>query len=615
MNTNLRITGLASGIDTESMIEQLMEAEKTKVNKVKQQKQLLVWRQEMYNDLNKEFANFILNTKKELGLISSTSNGTLVPNSYRNLSWVMKATSSDTSKATVSASTNTLAGSYKVNVKQLAEGVSMYSGSKIEGDELVSDVLNISDSSSDGETVDSKIEFRINGKRFLIGDLETNEDGIVYEEGKYIDKEGYLRQKVEDGEDIYVLDGEDKIRFDVIINKDFSSATMKDVLSDLTKEINNTEGIGVKASYDSNYGVFFLNTVGTGRESYIEITAGKDESGEISENTINFFEALNLKVKGYTYADDEESTVGEAADGTFDIAGSKKYQGIDAKFSFNGIEDLTSSTNNITINGISMNVTGEGEFTINVSTDVDSVYEKIKSFVDEYNKLVDKTSELLSQKRYYDYAPLTDEQKKDMEESEIKLWEEKAKSGLLRNDDIISRTMQKIRSSLYEGFEGAFSLITQIGITTEKYSSGSAGGRLEIDEKKLKEALAKDPNGVMEMLFEGSSDDYEGGLVNRIYDNLIQGMEEIIKKSGTGDNSNLYRNVKSNILVDFVTKYGSISLLDKDINDYNDRIDELNDELSEKEEYYYSKFSTLETYISRMNAQSAWLTQQFSSNY
>lgn len=609
MNTNLRITGLASGIDTESMIEQLMEAEKTKVNKVKQQKQLLVWRQEMYNDLNKEFANFILNTKKELGLISSTSNGTLVPNSYRNLSWVMKATSSDTSKATVSASTNTLAGSYKVNVKQLAEGVSIYSGSKIVGDELVSDVLNISDSSSDGETVDSKIEFRINGKRFLIGDLETNEDGIVYEEGKYIDKEGYLRQKVEDGEDIYVLDGEDKIRFDVIINKDFSSATMKDVLSDLTKEINNTEGIGVKASYDSNYGVFFLNTVGTGREnSFIEITAGDNVT-----NANYFFGALNLKVKGYIY-DNEQDAEGIPVDDTFNITDNKKYQGIDAEFAFNGIDGLTSPTNNITINGISMNIAEEGEFTVNVSTDVDSVYEKIKGFVDEYNKLVDKASELLFQKRYYDYAPLTEEQKKEMEESEIKLWEEKAKSGLLRNDDIISRIMQKIRSSLYEGFEGAFSLITQIGITTEKYSSGSAGGRLEIDEKKLKEAISKAPNGVMELLFEGSSENSKGGIVNRIYDNLIQGMEEIIKKSGTGDNSSLYRNVKSNILVDFVSQYGSISLLDKDITDFNERIDELNDELVEKESYYYNKFAAMESYINQMNAQSMWLAQQFSNN-
>lgn len=64
MNTDLRITGLMSGIDTESMIESLMKAERTKVDTVKQDRQLVVWRKEMYNNLNKEFANFIINTRK-----------------------------------------------------------------------------------------------------------------------------------------------------------------------------------------------------------------------------------------------------------------------------------------------------------------------------------------------------------------------------------------------------------------------------------------------------------------------------------------------------------------------------------------------------------------------
>ena len=68
-----------------------------------------------------------------------------------------------------------------------------------------------------------------------------------------------------------------------------------------------------------------------------------------------------------------------------------------------------------------------------------------------------------------------------------------------------------------------------------------------------------------------------GGLVTRIYDNLIVGMEEIIKKSGTGGENDLFRGVKGNILMDFITEYGSISMLDKDILQYSRRIDDLND--------------------------------------
>lgn len=304
------------------------------------------------------------------------------------------------------------------------------------------------------------------------------------------------------------------------------------------------------------------------------------------------------------------------ADGTgHDLALGTKYIGQDALIHFNGAENITSSSNNITINGINMSLMGTGEFTVTVNTDVDGIYQKISSFIEEYNKLVDKVDELLKQKRYYDYKPLTDAQKEEMKDKEIELWEEKAKSGLLKNDDIIARTMQNIRSSIYEEFEGVFKLITEIGITTEKYASGTAGGRLEIkDEQKLRQAISENPEGVMELLFKESSEESAGGIVTRIYDNLISGMEEIIKKSGTGDNASLYRNVKSTILLDFVTEYGSISLLDKSIADYDKRIADLNDALRDKENYYYKKFAALETAISRMNAQSMWLAQQFNYN-
>src|SRR5690606_30389919 len=110
--------------------------------------------------------------------------------------------------------------------------------------------------------------------------------------------------------------------------------------------------------------------------------------------------------------------------------------------------------------------------------------------------------------RYRDYPPLTAEQKKEMDKSDIELWEEKAKSGLLRNDSIIQSTMLSVRQSLYElsaGIEGSFKLITDIGISTEKYSRGSAGGKLVIDEQKLRQAIADDPEGVMELLFKESN--------------------------------------------------------------------------------------------------------------
>lgn len=125
------------------------------------------------------------------------------------------------------------------------------------------------------------------------------------------------------------------------------------------------------------------------------------------------------------------------------------------------------------------------------------------------------------------------------------------------------------------------------------------------------ELLFKESNPDKVETIDGKEVKQIGGIVTRIYDNLIAGMEEIIKKSGTGDSTDLYRNVKSNILLDFVTEYGSVSLLDKDVLDYSRRIDDLNQMLFRKENNYYAKFTAMERAISRMNQQSMWLMQQF----
>ena len=75
--------------------------------------------------------------------------------------------------------------------------------------------------------------------------------------------------------------------------------------------------------------------------------------------------------------------------------------------------------------------------TINISNDTEQVFENIKKFVESYNELIGKVQEKLQETRYRDYRPLTDEQREEMTERQIELWEERAKSGLLRRDSIL----------------------------------------------------------------------------------------------------------------------------------------------------------------------------------
>lgn len=550
----IRMTGLASGVDTEEMIQSLMRVERIKVDRVEQDRQVLLWRQEAYNNLNKSFANFIMSSRRLFDLTRVSRTGTFLPNSHENLNWVKKATSSDETIATVSSSSKVMDGNYDVEVEQLAEGVTAASGSDIR--------------------------------------WEEGQGGLVNKDGKIVDNQGKLVEELK-----FTINAKDF---------SFSSEDGKGIsMNDIVKEINQAnvgkDSIGVRASYDSSLGRFFLQTTATGKEAEIKINA----TGDINEA---FIEDLKLNVSQY---DDEGNK--ETEELKMDVA----YTGRDAKINFNGADNITSSSNRITVNGITMELRNEGNFNVNVATDVDGIYEKIEEFVNEYNKLVEETSKLLGEKQHRDYRPLTAEQRKEMDREDIELWEEKAKSGLLRSDELISRTMYNIRRSLYEKSEGEFTgpydFLTKIGLSTAEYERGTTGGKLAIDETRLKKALSEDPEGVMELLFKPSNKENGeiGGLVTRIHENLMEGMEDIIKRSGTGGENDLYRGVKSNMLIDFVSEYGSISTLDKDVLQFSRRIDDLNAMLFRKENSYYAKFSAMETAIARMNEQSMWMMQQF----
>lgn len=383
-------------------------------------------------------------------------------------------------------------------------------------------------------------------------------------------------------------------------------------MNDVAKAISDAKK-GVTAFYDATNGRLFVQTTETGIDKAIKLEAISGDR----------FSEFNAAIKG-TGDNVEKSVAGQ-----------------DAQIIFNeGMENqvtLNYSSNNIVLNGVNIELKSEGVSTnINVSTNIEGIMEKVEKLVNDYNELIDKASKLISEKRYSSYHPLSQEEKKALHEDDVKLWTEKAKSGLLNSDETIQRTLQSIRVDLYKDLDSkvvinsdgkkvynGFGNITQIGITTEKYSRGTAGGKLQIDKEKLRDAIMEDPEGVMEILFKEGNVDNDGkeiltdsknsskGIFTRVYDNLIDGMKSIIDKSGPGEDADLYRSVKSNILLDFVTKKSSISDIDKDVLNMNNKIDDLNDMLIRKEDAYYAKFANMEKMLQQMNSQSSWLSQQF----
>lgn len=237
--------------------------------------------------------------------------------------------------------------------------------------------------------------------------------------------------------------------------------------------------------------------------------------------------------------------------------------------------------------------------TIQVDRDTDQIIEGIKSFVDEYNKLIKTLNDYLDEDTTYkEYAPLTEAQKKEMSEKEIELWEEKAKEGLLHRDSTIDSFLQSMRTALYEKPEGCAYALYDLGIETGEWESKGQLVFTADSEAKLRQVLESDPESVMQLFT-----DSEEGIFTKI-NNIMDDTAKI--SSGS-----------PGALVELAGVKGKASesnnTLYEQIKDIDDRIAALKETYEREKNRYWSEFNTMEQLISNMNVQSSWLSQQFSS--
>ena len=204
-----------------------------------------------------------------------------------------------------------------------------------------------------------------------------------------------------------------------------------------------------------------------------------------------------------------------------------------------------------------------------------------------------------------DYAPLTSSQRKELSEEQIKLYEEKAKVGLLSGDSTLRSLSTDLRFAMSMPAGG--DMLSSIGISTVSFLSDSTGskyGLLEVDETKLRQALEADPDRV-EKIFVGSSDD---GVLNRL--NSV--MNKYASTSSLSEKRGL-----------LIRKAGSesnaLTLTDnsmyRELSSINTQIESFIEKMQAKQESYYNQFTSLETYINQMNQQSSWLSSSLGTSY
>lgn len=265
--------------------------------------------------------------------------------------------------------------------------------------------------------------------------------------------------------------------------------------------------------------------------------------------------------------------------------------GQNTKYTVNGL-DMESKSNTFTVSGYSVTVkdtfdTTSSPITISSSTNVDAMVDKIKDFVKTYNDLITSLNDKINEPKNKDYSPLTDAQKSQMTQDQITKWEEQAKSGIIRNDSIVQNALSSLRSTLYksvDGVDGKYNALYTIGVTTT--SDFTDGGKLEINEDKLRAALNSDPDSVMKLFTQSGT-----GVVAQmrtISQNTVKTIEATAGKASSVDNT---------------------YTLGKQLVDINSKISDWKDRLKDIENRYWSQFTAMEQAIQKANSQASYFSQ------
>ena len=684
-----RISGLASGMDTDSLVKKLMDAERIPLNKFKQKKQTLEWQRDDYRAMN----TLLLDFRSTLTQMKLSTN-------YR----VRTTASTDEAKVTATATSSAGQSSYSISsVKQLATaatvvntgGISKDSTNKVDTSKSLfenKEAFNPTASGFDwktgsvesqtitlgkektttqlklasGQSIDTpKMNVKVSGQNYKI---ITDETHTLTGQEVLVKPDGSLTFA-----DSVAKNGDINVKVEFIANKAVDTFTIgKDTkTTQLSKgSINTVNSFTITEGGTSNTYIVEDNKIKSAPGSAdsigdIDITTGKitwsktfaDDTKFVADYTQNYFTfnlqtstskgdvSENFLIQGSSSLDAviskvNSSNVGvsmmydsfsdkvtltrtETGDFKKDVADitiggsfltdvlkfdqNDVKEGQNAKFTINNLETERNS-NTFTMNGVSFTLKQTFNdnadstlnttplITVSVNNDTNQVFENIKKFVTQYNELIDKIQKKTSEERYRAYTPLTDEQREQLSDKQQEQWEEKAKSGLLRRDSTLTSLLTKMRTDFYTSVDnseaGMYDQLAKIGIsTTANYLEG---GKLEINETKLKAAIEADPQAV-EKLFNASGNGYgQQGIVQRLYDSVNNTMDKIKERAGNSYSTN--------------TQF----TLGKELNLLNTKIDSFEDRLLKVEDRYYRQFTAMEQAISKANSQSASLMQYFS---
>lgn len=426
-----------------------------------------------------------------------------------------------------------------------------------------------------------------------------DEDQVVDGETKKVHVEGVLEKKVNDANKA-LEEAQEKLK-----QLKEAETPDADAIAAAEQEVTDKSQAASEAQSEFNkaYGKYtYLNAIETN-----EKTIAANET-KINDNATKFKVDADNKVQaddvGNLRAEveaDLDAKVAEAKKAATykSLATGKKIDGEDAKIRLNDV-DYTSSTNNFEIGGMTISVMEKTDkpVTLSTSDDVDGVYDMIKGLFTEYNKLINEMDAMYNADAAKGYEPLTSEEKDALSDDEIEEWEKKVKDSLLRRDSNLDSVASAMKKIMLQGAEvnGKTMYLSDFGINTLGYfkAADNEKNAYHIDGDKddsavsakdnvLQTMIATDPDTVM---------DFFSKLANNMHDEMQKKMAAI-------------KDTRSSL-----TFYND-KLMKKEYDEYTTKIKQQEDKINALMDKWYSKFSKMETALSKLESKNNSLSSMF----
>lgn len=310
----IRMTGLTSGLDIESIVNQLMSAQRTKQTKVENKKQKLEWKQEIWKGLNTKIYGFYKDSLSKMKYSSNYS--------------TKKASVSDSTKLTATASTKAAAGSYKVSVNSIASAQYVTSGK-----------LSYKDSSGNTNTATTSTKLSDLGMssgtvlKLEVGDkssaLEVKDDTTIKDFVNFCSNAG-LNATFDEKQQRFFLSSKDSGEENSF---SLSANTYSSEGDTAITELNDAVGLAnLKSSQKTKYNSIVYGSIASGTQisdddkETLKSIAVSSADADAKSKAIEFYRAsLN---KTYDISDEEKEKIKKKYDSDLTLSGDDRTKAI-----------------------------------------------------------------------------------------------------------------------------------------------------------------------------------------------------------------------------------------------------------------------------------------------